>query len=103
MNKDIPSHVGQIIKRDFLDRHQISVSELAREIKISRQILDGIINGRKILTVDVACRLSKALDTTPHYWLNFQNETEILKVSEQQTVDITPRFWEKNKGGSNEC
>ena len=67
-----PSHPGSILKLHYLDPSGISVTDLAKELRLSRKTVSKILNERGAVTTDVALRLSRAFDTTPELWLNLQ-------------------------------
>ncbi|MBS0336183.1 MAG: HigA family addiction module antidote protein [Proteobacteria bacterium] len=54
-----PPHPGQILKEFFPDG--LSVTEAARRLRVSRQTLSAVINGRAGVTADMALRLASAL------------------------------------------
>lgn len=55
----------------------ISVTELAEKLSISRKHLSNIINEKASITPDVALKLSRAFGTTPELWLNLQKNVDL--------------------------
>ena len=72
-----PSHPGSILKLHYLDPLGISVTDLAKDLRLSRKTVSKILNERGAVTTDVALRLSRAFDTTPELWLNLQRNYDL--------------------------
>jgi len=72
-----PTHPGGIIKRQYLETLNLSVSKVAEALKVSRKTLSKIVNERGAVTPDMALRLSKAFNTTPQLWLNLQQTFDL--------------------------
>lgn len=72
-----PTHPGAIIKRQHLEPMQITISDLALRLGLSRQIVDNIVQEQAAVTPDIALRLSRAFDTTPELWLQLQQKHDL--------------------------
>jgi addiction module HigA family antidote len=78
-----PSLPGEILRELYLAPHGITVAKFARACGVSRKHMDGIVNGRVLLTAQMATRITTALGTTtPEYWLALQNAVD-LYVAQQ--------------------
>ncbi|MBF0100355.1 MAG: HigA family addiction module antidote protein [Desulfobacterales bacterium] len=75
-----PTHPGEILKYDYLEPLNLSVTNFAKYIKVSRRTISMIINEKAGITADMALRLSKAFNTTPDLWLNLHKEYELWKA-----------------------
>ena len=64
-----PTPPGGILKRHYLEPLNLTVSELAKSLGVSRKTLSRIVNEHGSITPDMALRLSKASSTTPQLWL----------------------------------
>ena len=84
-----PAHPGGILKRHYLEPLDLSISEVARSIGVSRKTLSKIVNERGSLTPDMALRLSLAFKTTPEFWLNLQQAHDLWRAKHSGTG------WEK--------
>ena len=71
----LPSMPGLILQSEFLDLLNISQSEFAAHLGGSwtQPKLNGIINGKRQITVEIALDLAEALGTSPQFWMNLQN------------------------------
>jgi antitoxin HigA-1 len=83
--KRFPSHPGSILKLHYLEPLGISVTELAKELRLSRKTVSKILNERGGVTADVALRLSRAFDTTPELWLNLQRDFDLWRTANETT------------------
>ena len=72
-----PTHPGMILKEDYLVPLEISVTEAAMKLGVSRKTLSKILNEKGSVTPDMALRLSMAFDTTPDLWLNLQKNVDL--------------------------
>ena len=81
-----PSHPGSILKLHYLDPPGISVTDLAKDLRLSRKTVSKILNERGAVTTDVALRLSRALDTTPELWLNLQRNYDLWHTANGTTA-----------------
>ena len=78
-----PTHPGGILKRHYLVPLDLTVSELAKSLGVSRKTLSRIVNEHGSITPDMALRLSKAFSTTPQLWLNLQQNYDLWHVSQK--------------------
>lgn len=72
-----PTHPGSILKEDYLFPLEISVTDMAMKLGISRKTLSKILNEKGSITPDMALRLARAFDTTPDLWLNLQKNYDL--------------------------
>jgi addiction module HigA family antidote len=79
-----PAHPGEVL-RDYLG--EISVSEAASRLGLTRAHLSRILNGHAGITANTSLRLSAALGTSPDFWLKMQMQHDLWL--EQQTP---PKF-----------
>ena len=67
-----PVHPGEILREDLMKPLGLTVSGLARELKVPVSRLSEIVNGRRALNADAALRLSRYFGSTPEFWINLQ-------------------------------
>lgn len=67
-----PPHPGEILSELYLEPLNLTVTEAAKKLLITRPNLSAIINGKAGISALMAIKLAKAFRTTPHYWLNLQ-------------------------------
>ncbi|MDF5722804.1 MAG: HigA family addiction module antitoxin [Rhizonema sp. PD37] len=87
-----PRHPGGLIKRQYLDPLEMSSTELAETINVSRKTMSEIVNEQAGITPNMALRLSAAFQTTPELWLNLQQKYDLwCAANESETwKEISP-------------
>lgn len=80
-----PSHPGSILKLHYLEPLGISVTDLAKDLRLSRKTVSKILNEHGAVTPDVALRLSRAFDTIPELWLNLQKNYDLWHTANETT------------------
>jgi addiction module HigA family antidote len=77
-----PPHPGELIG-DTLEELNISVTEAARGLGITRQQLHNVIAGRSGVTPEMAVKLEKAIGSTADTWLRMQMNYDLARVRKQ--------------------
>ena len=77
-----PSHPGAVIE-DVLDDMEVSKSEIAEMLHISRQQLHGILSGRKPLSPPIAVRVAKLIGGSAESWLRMQADFDAWHASRE--------------------
>ncbi|MGH1460469.1 MAG: HigA family addiction module antitoxin [Neptuniibacter sp.] len=76
-----PEHPGAFLERCYLKPLNLSQSEFAQKLGVSRRRVNEIVNGQRSITADTAIRLAKCLKTTPMFWLEKQQLWELYEAS----------------------
>ncbi|MDZ7671123.1 MAG: HigA family addiction module antitoxin [Gammaproteobacteria bacterium] len=72
-----PPHPGEVLSEWLAD---ISVTEAARRLGVTRATLSRIINGSAGISAEMDLRLSKALGTTPGMWHGMQCDYDMWQA-----------------------
>ena len=64
-----PPHPGEIVREDCLKALDLTVTEAAKGLGVTRKTLSSILNGRSGITAEMALRLAQAFGSTPEHWL----------------------------------
>ena len=75
-----PTHPGAILREDVLPSLNITQTELADRLGVSRRTVSQILHEHRPLTPDMAIRLAHFLDTTPESWLNMQQALDMWEL-----------------------
>lgn len=81
-----PPHPGEIL-RDYTDCTNLSITQIAEKIHISRKVLSQILNGHAGISAEMAWKLSAAFSTTPQFWINLQANYDLWQA--KQRVDVS--------------
>ena len=79
-----PSHPGEVLRELCLKPLELSVSEAARALGVSRKTLSAILNGRAGISPEMAIRLSIAFDTSAESWLNQQTQYDLWAAEKRR-------------------
>lgn len=88
-----PPHPGQVLKGLYLEPLELTVTDAAKGLGITRKTLSQLVNGRQSITPDMALRLSEAFDTTPQLWLNMQQNFDLRQAEKKERNYTVQRFW----------
>lgn len=77
-----PPHPGEILKELCLEPLELSVTEAAEALGVSRKTLSSILNGRAGISPEMAIRLSKAFGTTPESWMIQQAQYDLWQAQQ---------------------
>jgi len=84
--KTRPSHPGEVIL-DILEDVEISQTQFAKMLGVSRRTINQIIQGHRPVTVDTAIRIGKALGNGPELWLNLQQKVDLWDALQKYEED----------------
>lgn len=83
-----PPHPGEVLRDTVLA--EMSVSEFARRLGVSRVALSRVINGRAAVSAEMAIRLSAALGGSAESWLSMQSSYDLWQASKRRRPRIAP-------------
>ena len=86
-------HPGEVLREEFLLPMGISQYRLAKQIGVPAMRISEICAGKRGITADTALRLSRALGTTPGFWLALQGDygtEEVLRAHGDELSRIQP-------------
>lgn len=78
-----PAHPGEILLQEFLEPRGLSQVELAHRMGVPVQRVNTLVNGKRDVTAETAILLSRALKTSPEFWMNLQDAYDLYEAQEQ--------------------
>ena len=72
-----PPHPGEILRELCLKPLELTVTDTAEALGVSRKTLSAILNSRAGISPEMAVRLSLAFNTTAESWLNLQVQYDL--------------------------
>ena len=78
-----PTHPGEILQEEFLEPMGLSQVELAHRMGVPVQRVNTLVNGKRDVTAETAILLSRALKTTPEFWMNLQDAHDLYEAQAQ--------------------
>ena len=83
-----PYHPGEYIRYVFMDKHGMSVTDLAKALKIGRANMSKLVNGRAGVSADMALRLECACGIMANVWLDWQMEYDLHHARKKFKAEI---------------
>ena len=83
-----PPHPGEVLRDTVLA--ELSVTDFARRLGVSRVALSRVINGRAAVSAEMALRLSAALGGSAESWLRMQAAYDLWRASRKRRPTIAP-------------
>ena len=78
-----PPPPGGIVRRQCLDPLELSVTEPAKGLGVTRQALSDLVNGKAGISIEMAIRLSKSFGSSPETWLGIQMTYDLWQARER--------------------
>lgn len=88
-----PPHPGEILKLDYIQPLELTITDVADGLGIARKNLSAIINGKAGVSPEMSIRLAEAFDTTPDLWLNLQANYDLWKIKKSGVQRNVKRFF----------
>ena len=89
-----PSHPGEVIKHDCIAALQLTVTDAADGLGVSRKALSELINCKSGVSPDMAIRLEKAGWGTADTWLRMQMQFDLWHARKKAGTLKVKRFEE---------
>ncbi len=87
-----PPHPGEIVREDCLKPLNLTVTEAAEALGITRKALSSILNGHAGISAQMALRLSQAFGSTPETWLSMQMQYDLWQAKKRAGKFKVRRF-----------
>lgn len=75
-----------MLLHEFLDPLEMSQSEFARHLHVPIQRINELIRAKRGITPNTAWLLSKALGTSPGFWMNMQVAYDLSSIDPSEGV-----------------
>ena len=86
-----PTHPGNVFLEDVLKPLNLSITEAARMLGISRKALSEFVHEKVSMSPEMAIRISRATRTSVESWMNMQQKLTIWEA-EQNIVNNVIMF-----------
>jgi addiction module HigA family antidote len=84
-----PPHPGRIVRQECLEPLDLSVTEAARALGVTRQALNNLVNEKAGISPEMAVRLAKAFGSDAGTWLRMQTAYDLAQVEESK-IHVKP-------------
>ena len=85
-----PVHPGELLREEVIAALQLSVTDAAERLGMSRVALSRVLNGRAGVSPDLALRLERAGVSTARAWLAMQSNYDIAQAMKREQPPVRP-------------
>jgi addiction module HigA family antidote len=75
-----PTHPGALLREDVLPALDMTQTELAQRLGVSRLTVSELLLEKRGLSAEMAVRLGRLLNTTAESWLRMQEALDLWQV-----------------------
>jgi len=83
-------HPGIILKDTVFEPLELSVTEAAHRLAMSRVALSRVLNGKAGISPDLAVRLEMAGVSSARFWMNLQSNYDLWCARQHKQPTIRP-------------
>jgi antitoxin HigA-1 len=87
-----PVHPGRFLRTEIIGAHNLSVTEAARVLKVSRPTLSTLLNAKADLSGEMALRFEKAFGVDMEALMRMQNSYDIAETRKSAKKIQVERF-----------
>ena len=77
-----PTHPGELLREDVLRAIEMTQTELAKRLGVSRLSVSELLLEKRSLSADMAVRVGKLTNTTPESWLRMQEAVDLWELEQ---------------------
>jgi antitoxin HigA-1 len=77
-----PTHPGAVLREDVLPALNMTQTELARRLGVSRLSVSDLLLEKRALSPEMAARVAKFLHTTAESWLRMQAAVDLWELEQ---------------------
>ncbi|MDZ7926106.1 MAG: HigA family addiction module antitoxin [Agrobacterium sp.] len=85
-----PVQPGELLREEVIAALQLSVTETAGRLGMSRVALSRVLNGRAGVSPDLALRLERAGVSTARAWLAMQSNYDLAQAMKREQPPVRP-------------
>ncbi len=90
-----PAHPGEVIRELCLKPLDLTVTDAAEGLGVTRKTLSDLLNGHSGVSPDMAIRLEKAGWSTADHWLRMQMQRDLWEARQRSDqITVRKRFSE---------
>ena len=93
-----PTHPGEVIKETYLAPLDLTVTDAADALGVTRKTFSELVNGHSGVSIHMALRLSRAFGTTAEYWLNLQQTYDLERAKKWTRLEGVKVLMEPSAG-----
>ena len=83
-----PTHPGEVFLKDVLEPLNVTITDAAKMLGVTRKALSEFVNGKSALSPEMAIRIAKATNTTPESWMMMQMKLTMWLASQHEPKNV---------------
>jgi addiction module HigA family antidote len=80
-----PPHPGLSVRHDCIEALDLTITEAADILGVTRQTLNNLVNGKAGISPEMAIRLDKAFGGGAETWLRLQMAYDLAQVRQRES------------------
>jgi len=86
-----PTHPGDFVRSEIIDRLDISITDAAQALGVTRPALSKLLNARAHLSPEMALRIEKAFGVSMDVLMKMQNVFDIAEARrKEKEIKVVP-------------
>lgn len=86
LSKRKPTHPGEILREDVIKPLNLTVTEAAKRLGITRKTLSALLNCHAGMSPEMAIRVGRATGTSPESWLFMQAKLDLWYAENEKVI-----------------
>lgn len=87
-----PVHPGRFLRSEVIEAYELSVTQAAKILRVSRPTLSSLLNAKADLSGDMALRFEKAFGIAMETLMRMQNSYDIAQTRKRANQIRIPRY-----------
>jgi addiction module HigA family antidote len=83
-----PPHPGEYLRLDILPALNMTITDLAKHLKVSRASLSELVNERRSVSIEMAQRLGQAFGNGTRFWMTLQMQYDIWEAERDSDIFV---------------
>ena len=84
-------HPGEVLKEEVINANQLTITDAAKLLKVTRTTLSNIVNGKSEISPEMCYRIAAVFGGTPDIWANLQTRYNLRAVAGRvQELSLVP-------------
>ena len=85
-----PTHPGNVFLEDVMKPLNLTVTDAAKMLGVSRKALSEFVNEKASLSPEMELRISKATGTSAESWMNMQQKLTLWTAHQHEPTNVIP-------------
>ena len=87
-----PAHPGEVLKDLIIDSLELTITDVAQHLDVSRKTLSKVLNARGAITPEMALRLELVFNKpSADHWLRLQSAFDLWQTRlNQESMNVMP-------------